>query len=265
MKKKLFVLIICAGLNFGYSSVFAQENYKEMYEKKEFISDNGDTLFYRILYPVNYDKSLEYPLVLFLHGAGERGNDNEKQLVHGGDLFASPMNMQKHPAIVVFPQCPENNIWSEELFFDKEGKYFTPNDTLTDQVELLIGLLNFLEKDESIDKNREYVMGLSMGGIGTIEMLCRQPNRFAAAIPMCPAHDPNLAERYQHVPIWFFHGALDDVISPDYSGMLVAELRKLNADVKYTVYPNANHNCWDSAFQEPGLLDWLFGQSHSNL
>jgi len=104
---KKFFSLLCFFLFFSMLS----QAQNELFLKKEFIYE-GDTLPYRILYPENYNKSASYPLVLFLHGAGERGNDNEKQLVHGASLFTDPQNRQKFPAIVVFPQCPENGFWA---------------------------------------------------------------------------------------------------------------------------------------------------------
>jgi predicted peptidase len=244
----------------------AQNDSEEMYLKKVFISQDDDSLLYRILYPLNYDKTKTYPLVLFLHGSGERGNDNELQLKHGSDLFTKAVNKEKYPAIVVFPQCPENSFWSAQIKIKKGNlNKFPVRKHPPKQVQLVIDMLNFIEASESVDTNREYIMGLSMGGIGTMEMLCYQPERFAAAVPICGAHNPKYAKRYKHIPLWYFHGAKDNVVNPQFSRDMVAKLRTLGADVRYTEYPHANHNSWDSAFAEPELLSWMFEQKKTQI
>jgi len=235
----------------------------ETYERKLFIS-NGDSLPYRILYPENFDPAKKYPLVMILHGAGERGNNNKSQLVYGAKLFLEPENRQKFPAIVVFPQCPKDSYWSNvNIVSDEKGKrtfhYLQKAGTPTKAMHALLGLLKEFEKSGVIDKKRMYIGGLSMGGMGTFELLRREPRKFAAAFPICGGGHPDGAKRYaKRVPMWVFHGEVDGVVPVEKSKVMVDAVQKAGGNVKFTVYPGVNHNSWDYAFKEPDLLPWLF-------
>lgn len=232
---------------------------KVAFESKQFIND-GDTLLYRILWPENFDRSKKYPLVLFLHGAGERGNDNKKQLVHGSSLFLE--KHKEHPAIVIFPQCPKEDYWSSIKSRYNGGVrefYFEEDSEPTDALKNVSALLDAMLSESFLNENRVYIGGLSMGGMGTYELVGLRPDTFAAAFAICGAGNPKTAEKYaKKVPFWVFHGAKDDVVPPQGSEVMVEALKKEGGDVKFTLYPNANHNSWDSAFAEPELLPWLF-------
>jgi len=245
-----------------FLSQFSMAQDLSFYQKRVYTAKNGETLNYRILYPKDYGQGRKYPVLLFLHGSGERGNDNEKQLLHGGDLFLNPANMEKFPAIVVFPQCPQDKSWAS-LSFKYEGAKRTcsrPTGKKPGEMErMLKGLLKELEKTEKADTKRIYIMGLSMGGFGTLDMVYLYPKTFAAAVPICGGHAPELAGEYaKRVPVWLFHGAKDQVVSPDLSRNLYAKLKELGAEVKYTEFPEANHNSWDSTFTTTELLPWVF-------
>jgi len=258
MKTLFFYLIIC----FAVSKLSAQN--LEKYESKLFISGT-DTLPYRILYPDGWDKSKKYPLVIFLHGSGERGNDNEAQLVHGGSLFLKPEVRQQFPAIIVFPQCQKKSFWSNvEMKVDQNGKQvfnFPKDAEPTKAMNLLIGLVEKLQKQSFTDKRKMYAGGLSMGGMGTFELLWRKPKMFAAAFAICGGGNVEHVKKYRKVPLWIFHGEKDDVVLPVYSEMIVNKLKEMGKEPKFTLYPDANHNSWDSAFAEPDLLPWLFSKS----
>ncbi len=234
-----------------------------LFEKYRFIQ-NGDTLPYRILLPENFDVNKKYPLVLFLHGRGESGNDNEKQLVHGAKLFTDPANRKKYPAIVVFPQNPYQYYWSNVQTIAKENGertfYFVNTGEPSTSMKLAMSLLDNLQKQYKIRKDQVYVMGLSMGGMGTFEIVNRMPNTFAAAVPICGGANPSVAANLKGTKWWVFHGAKDDVVDPKLSEDMVKAMKKNAVDVKFTLYPEANHNSWDNAFAEPDLLRWLFAQ-----
>lgn len=260
MKNKYFLflalLVIC---NFITS---AQD--VNLFEKKELIVAE-DTLRYRILYPENFDIEKTYPLVLFLHGAGERGNDNEKQLTHGSSLFLDQNNRTEFPAIVLMPQCATNDYWAQvdvgrsnypvKLDFQfKKGP--------TKAMGLVLHLLDDFQQENFVNKNQIYVMGLSMGGMGTYELLARKAVRFAAAIAICGAGDPKYVSNYaKKIPVWAFHGAKDNVVDPLRSMEMVSALLNEGAFPRLTLYDFANHNSWDPAFAEPDLLPWLFSNS----
>ena len=233
-----------------FAKIQAQE--KAQYNKEIFIVNN-DTLPYRILLPLNYDASKKYPFILMLHGAGERGNDNESQLVHGSALFLKDSVREKYPAIIVFPQCAANSFWSNtERDSLKNVFLFNANKKPTTAMNLLQHLLKKLIKEYPVNKKQIYVGGLSMGGMGTFEIIRRNPRLFAAAFPICGGGAPSTARAIRKVKWWVFHGAQDNVVSPEYSQVMVDALKAVNAGV--------NHNSWDNAFAEPALLAWLFSK-----
>jgi len=256
MKKILLPLLLLISV-----AVTAQQRDLSAYQRYQFIQ-NGDTLPYRLLLPENYDPQRAYPLVLFLHGRGESGRDNEKQLVHGASLFLRDSIRQRYPAIVVFPQCAETSYWSNvQTVADSTGQrkfYFVPDGPPSQAMQLLVSLTGHLLEQYKVKRDQVYVMGLSMGGMGTFELVRRLPKTFAAAAPICGGADPSTAPLLKGVNWWVFHGAKDDVVLPEYSEKMVAALKKTGAKVRFTLYPGANHNSWDPAFAEPGLLAWLF-------
>lgn len=239
---------------------------KSLYQKHWYIKGT-DTLPYRLLLPKNYDPKKEYALVLFLHGAGERGNDNEAQLMHGWKLFLREDVREKYPAIVVFPQCPANNWWSNVQFrYDsitrKRTFDFQKGGEPTTAMKLLVGLLDDLEDKYKLDDDRYYVGGLSMGGMGTFELVRRKPKTFAAAFPICGGANPATAKKLKRTSWWIFHGVKDDVVPASLSEQMADALKTVRADVRLTLYPEANHNSWDPAFAEKDLLPWLFSRKN---
>lgn len=234
------------------------------YEKRTFKSAAGQELPYRILYPKNYTKNKKYPLILFLHGAGERGNNNETQLVHGSKLFLDSANREKYPAIVIFPQCPAEGYWGNveidrsKMPLDLEFDYTR---TITPALQAAIELVQSTIKNESVDKNRVYIAGLSMGGMGTFEAVYRFPTLFAAAVPICGGADVEAYDkRVSKVPFRVYHGAKDVVVEVKHSQAIVEKLKILNTSVEYIEYPEVNHNSWDNAFAEPDFLSWMFSK-----
>lgn len=232
-----------------------------LYQKKEFVFAEGKTLPYRILYPENYDKTKKYPLLLFLHGAGERGKDNEKQLTHGAKLMLTEQNRKDFPAIIIFPQCPEESFWASskidrtvqpvkfELDYSGEGNW-----PLLAANELVKKIMT----EEAVDASRVYITGLSMGGMGTFESVHRYPNLYAAALPICGGGDvKSYDKRIKKTAFWVFHGAADAVVNVSLSREMVDKLKAIKAEVKYSEYPGVNHNSWDNAFAEPDYLGWM--------
>jgi len=257
MKKYFLIIILFSSF---YQMAKAQDH--SLYKKHWYIQA-GDTMPYRLLLPENYNPTKKYPLILFLHGAGERGNDNELQLVHGAGLFLRDSIRKNYPAIVVFPQCSASSYWSNVQFkidnvTKKRIMQFSVNGEPTIAMKLLISLLQKLAHDHKLDKRRIYVGGLSMGGMGSFELVSRQPKLFAAAFPICGGANPGIAKKLKQPAWWIFHGLKDDVVDPDLSKQMAGALKKIGAEVKLTLYPDANHNSWDPAFAEKDLLPWLF-------
>ena len=254
MKNHFLFLVLNITIAFG-----------QVYEAKLF-EHQGDTLPYRILLPKDYNPQKTYPLLVVLHGAGERGNDNEAQLVHGSYLFQTEQFRAKYPTIVVFPQCPKDSYWANVIIdyeLNLEKKYnYAKSLPINSQLEMVEALMVFLEKNYRIDPTRRYVGGLSMGGMGTFEILYRRPNMFAAAIPICGNGSTKLASLYaKKVSIWVFHGSDDKVVSPKHSLNMVNAIIELGGSPKMTLYENVGHNSWDYAFAEKNYLKWIYSKS----
>ena len=240
----------------GSATIFSQEF------KEELLVHQNDTLPYRILLPKNYNSQKSYPLLIFLHGAGERGNDNKSQLVHGSFLFKFKDFRKNHPAIVVFPQCPEKSSWAnvKRNYEMSAGQKFDFFKKISENRQLIMveKLLDLIQKKYDIDETRRYVGGLSMGGMGTFELVARNPDYFAAAFPICGGGNPHWSNLLKRSPFWIFHGEDDGVVSVDFSRKMYEALSKEKASVRLTIYPKVNHNSWDNSFAEPDLMHWLF-------
>ncbi|CAL65351.1 prolyl oligopeptidase family serine peptidase [Christiangramia forsetii] len=262
MKNRLKYLLITFGSILLLLPLTLKAQTKDDFKKEHFIFEN-DTLNYRILYPKNFsEEEEEYPVVLVLHGAGERGDDNEAQLVHGSDLFLKAENREKFGSIVIFPQAPKEDYWAKvevkrdtmPFQFDFKNK-----EKPTKSLNLVMKLMDSLVAEEFVNEKQVYVGGLSMGGMGTYEILYKRPDMFAAAFAICGGANPEIASEYQDgLNIWIFHGEKDDVVPPELSKDMARDINHHGGNAKLSLYPNDNHNSWDSAFAEPYLLPWLF-------
>jgi len=195
---------------------------------------------YLIYLPKDYEQKNSWPLVIFLHGAGERGDDLNQVKVHGPPKLIEAG--KEFPFIVVSPQCPKNKWW--------------------DPAELRL-FLDEIVKKYKVDQDRIYLTGLSMGGYGTWNWAAEQPGRFAALVPICGGGDPEKAKLYAGVPIWVFHGGKDPVVPIAQSEKMVEALKKLGSNVKFTVYPEAGHDSWVEAYNDPKLYEWLLEQKRA--
>jgi len=244
----LLAFALAAGLAQAQPSRFSREKYVE----------KGDTLYYRMLYP-DANRQRKYPLVIFLHGSGERGNDNDAQLKWGVANFATDRNMLEHPALVIAPQCPEHQTWSSERR-DKDSRNITLNAEPSTPMRLLIGLIRQLETTMPVDTDRIYITGLSMGGYGTYDALERYPSLFAAAVPVCGAGDTSRAASIAHIPMWIYLGAEDPAVNPLYGMAMFEALTRAGAHPGFTQYPEVGHFSWLGAYSDPLMMEWLFRQ-----
>lgn len=236
------------------------------FEKKQFIHD-GDTLLYRVQYPLNFNPKKKYPVLVFLHGSGERGNDNNRQLFWGGDLFSDPGNRKKFPAIIIVPQCPANETWgrmtrTQQNPPDSLGNLlFLSDQPISRPLGSVIRLLEEFVAAGGVRKKQIYIGGLSLGGMGTFEILWRKPGFFAAAFPICGGGDPEKVSEYgTGTSFWIFHGEKDPVVKPAHSRRMADALQKAGFKMKYSEYPGVMHDSWKNAFAEPELLPWIFSQ-----
>lgn len=216
---------------------------------------------YQVFVPSRAAGGKHPPVILFLHGSGERGSDNRKHVDVGIGTYVR-QHMDDFPAIVVFPQAPEDREWNQVA-------------------DMALAELDAATREFDGDTDRTYLTGLSMGGFGTWDYALREPGRFAALVPICgglthPARpsmdvagiagqaDPYaaVAGRLRDTPVWIFHGAKDDLVPPEFSRRMAAALKTAGAkDARYTEFPDANHNSWDPAYQQtPELWTWLFAQ-----
>ena len=229
----------------------------EDFEPRTFISPNGAKLPYRLLTPLNYEAGKKYPLVLFLHGAGERGDDNKAQLKFGAPLFARAEIREKFPCFVVAPQCPKDKQWVDMPWSGPSGT--APADP-GPMEPLVLATLDALSSEFSIDPDRLYVTGLSMGGFGTWDLITRYPEKWAAAVPVCGGGDKTKAAAAKPVEVWAFHGLEDAVVLPVRSRDMILGLRAAGGIGTHTEYPGVAHDSWTLAYAEPHLIPWLFAQ-----
>lgn len=197
-------------------------------------------LSYLMYLPKDYEKQKSWPLLLFLHGSGERGDDLELVKVHGPPkLIAAGKDF---PFIVVSPQCPKDRRW--------------------EPIEL-VALLDDIAEKHTVDGDRIYVTGLSMGGFGTWELASFAPDRLAAIAPICGGGEKYWARQFAHLPVWAFHGAKDTGVPLERSQLMIDELKKNGGDPKLTVYPEAGHDSWTETYDNPELYTWLLEQKRS--
>jgi len=237
----------------------------DLFEAREFKGADGNVLKYRLLTPIDFDPKADppqkYPLVLFLHGAGERGDDNVRQLIHGGRNFTDEALRKRHPAFVIAPQCPTDQKWVEVPWDLKvHGMPAEPSEALG----LTFAAIEALKQEFPIDDSRIYGMGLSMGGFGTWDILQRKPEMLAAAIPICGGGDPAHVEGFKSTPIWVFHGEDDPVVIPPRSRDMVAALKAVGGTPIYTEYEGVGHDSWTPTFNSRQTWDWLFAQRKSD-
>lgn len=226
------------------------------------LEENGHVLPYRIYRPAEIEPGVKYPLVLFFHGAGERGNDNRYQFFRFRDTVPF---WEKHPCFVIAPQCPPKvgnqdgeSTWVQTGFGDPSH---TMKKEPTWPMQLAMDLLDKTIAENPIDTNRIYVTGLSMGGFATWEILQREPEKFAAAMPVCGGADLAFAPKLAAIPIWVFHGGADTTVMPKRSRDMVAALTAAGGHPKYTEYPGVGHGAWTPTYSNPAVWNWLFAQA----
>jgi len=245
---------IFGGLFMLHSAICAQENLS--YTKDVYVTA-GDSLPYRLLYPRDYDSKKKYPMVVFLHGSGQRGNDNQSQLIGVPKKLTDSLGRIKYPCFILVPQCAKKDVWVKFPNFPNSLK---ATDAATPSAGLVLAKLDELLKELPIDRRRIYLTGYSMGGEGTFDLMARRPKLFAAGVPICSVADTATANMIRNIPIWAFHGDQDEVNDVKYTRMMVDALQKQKGKVKYTEYPGVKHNSWTKSYAEPELFDWLFAQ-----
>ncbi len=226
-------------------------------EAREWKSPGGSTVKYRWSAPAKPEPGKFYPLILFLHGSGERGSDNKAQLAHGVLPILEAAEKLGQPAFLIAPQCPEDQWWSP---IDTEGKFLTAATQPNAQLDPIIALVEEIMAKHPVDPRRFYVTGISMGGFATWDLLGRMPGKIAAAVPICGGGDPSLAARFKDVPIHAFHGELDTAVPVAATREMITALEKSGGKPKVTIYPGVDHLCWTRTYEDLDLYRWIFAQ-----
>jgi len=229
MKYKIIVIALLFSLNSFSQSDVNGKLKTEIVQKQE--------IGYALHIPSNIKE--KKPLIIFLHGSGERGTDIEKVKVHGPFKYLKTHELDSY---ILAPQCPENEYWNEEVLYR---------------------LILKIQKENNIDSNRIYLTGLSMGAWGAWNLAFAHPETFAALVPIAGFVDrvPMIEDcKIKAIPIRIFHGLLDDVVNVDYSITIYKKLKSCNADVQLTIFDDAGHDSWSKVYDNPEIYDWMFKQ-----
>ena len=214
---------------------------------------------YRLLKPDNVESNKSYPLIIFLHGSGERGNDNELQLSHIAPSFLEDDFMNKYPSFVIFPQCPKTQTWASVNTVDDKWYVGESNDPQP-AGQAVLDLIDDFIRTNRVDRSRIYIAGLSMGGFGSLDLIRHKTDFFAGAVSICGGGNRRYVDTYRELPIWLFHGAKDPVVPVNLSQEMATEFEGRKMDYRYTEYPEGGHDVWNQAWSDPELIPWLFSK-----
>jgi predicted peptidase len=239
-----FVALFLIGIHSGFAD--DQRGFLNRVFKDSEGKEHKYVVFVPHDYKVNDAADKRWPVILFLHGAGERGDDGELQAKVG--LAPAIRKREKEfPFIAVFPQCDKNSFWRAEA---PDG-------------ERAMAILAEVEKEYKTDRDRVHLTGLSMGGMGTWSLAMKHPDRFAALVPICGRGDNAQAEKIAKLPIWCFHGDADKAVAVEGSRSMIAAIKEAGGSPKYTEYPGVGHNSWDAAYGTDELYTWLLQQKRT--
>lgn len=217
-----------------------------------------DGLKYRIFVPRGIERAKRVPLVLFLHGAGERGTNNVAQLVHGVPQIIGYSERTGEKAVVVAPQCPDGAQWVDTPW---SAPSHVMNPVPSVNMSKAMALLDSLIAQYPVDRDRVYVTGISMGGYGTWDVAQRRPETFAAAMPICGGGDVSCASRLKNLPLHVVHGDADGAVPVKRSRDMATAVKAVGGDVTYVEIPGAGHNVWTRTYADDSVLKWMFGRS----
>lgn len=248
--KRLFIINI-----FIFLAVISFAGPRDFVDRV-FVSSAGQRLPYKMLLPEDYDPEEEYPLVLFLHGSGEKGYGNKRQIYYGGKMLRTDENLKK--AIVIAPQCPLTSYWAEYLgpafinVFPKSPRMSKPLIAVKELTDSLV-------RGGQVDEDRIYGIGFSMGAFGLLDLAVRYPDMFEAIISICGGINTQRLEGFKgQTAFRFYHGKMDYVILPVFSRKTHKTLKEQGIQSELIEYPWVCHNSWNKAFKEPDFTKWLF-------
>ncbi len=256
-KMKSVIVLICL-IVFAHFDVISQQ---ELFQKHLYHTDDIE-MPYRLHIPEKTDSGKVYPLILYLHGSGERGRDNEITLNNGVLNFVAQEYITIFPSFILVPQCPADYRWVEV-------HWALPSHIMPENISLplfhTMNLLDEIIKTHPVDTDRLYVTGLSMGGFGTWDLISRYPDKFAAAVPVCGGGDTAKAKLLTKIPVWAFHGELDKVVIPERSLQMVHAINSYGGNARLTLYQQVEHNSWIQAYSDPQMIYWLFSQTKQRI
>jgi predicted peptidase len=207
----------------------------------QYLENEKATLKYILTAPTDFDGSESLPMIVFLHGAGERGNDLEKIKAHGiPKLFSKDENYEGIRAITISPQCPEERTW-----YDFKWD--------------VISLIDEVADKYNVDKSKISLCGISMGGFGTWEIALQIPEKLFKIAPICGGGMSWRAWYLRNTPIRVYHGGLDNIVPLCMSEVMVNAIREQGGNVEFTIYEDLYHDCWTRAFEQTDLIAWLAG------
>jgi len=266
----IFILVSCA------ATAGAEVILSEVLSAETFTAKDGAVLPYRLHVPENYDAEKEYPVILFLHGAGNRGDDNLSPIsahmvmmerIMGGETMEYEGKTVRicDEVIVIIPQCAKGMQWVDTPWGKQPDPSYSLDEVAQSQyMTAVLELLDDIKGKYNVNENKMYVTGLSMGGFGTWDIITRYPDMFAAAVPMGGAGDLARADVIKDIPIWTFHQYLDNTVSSLGTQNIVKELVKVGGNIKFSGYFEYTHNAWKKGYAEEDLFTWLFAQSKDN-
>ena len=237
----------------------AQKNVTGLFRYEKYVGQDGFELPYRLYLPADYDCGVMYPLLLLLHGAGERGSDNEEQIsCNFNPIWEDPKSPARR-SIILAPQCALDRQWVNVPF--DQGNYSIDKVPESRELEAVMEIIKSIDREYNVDRGRIYISGISMGGYGTWDMIMRHPSVFAAAMPVCGAGDPSEAKQLALIPIRTFHGALDTCVPPEGTREMYRAIKVLGgAKIKYVEYPEAGHDVWTPVYENLDNIRWLFSK-----
>ena len=238
------------------SQTFPTDKY---FRRETYRGEDGFELPYRMYIPPNYDCGATYPLLLILHGAGERGRDNEEQIsCNFNPVWENPRSPARR-SIIIVPQCDTDKQWVYTPF--DHVNYSADEIPESRELEAVMEIIKSVDREYNVDRSRIYVTGISMGGYGTWDMLMRHSSVFAAGMPVCGGGDPSRAKTLADIPIRTFHGALDDSVPPEGTREMYRAIKLCGkGKIYYREYPDMGHNVWDAVYSDPENLRWMFSK-----
>ena len=230
--------------------VMSRQVLREYAEQSLLLGAPAETFRYRLLSPPRIEAGVLYPVIVYLHGAGERGDDNQQQLVYLPELMIRPERRRAYPCFLIAPQCGQRCWWSDK----------SPGQEISFYLEAVMAMLDAVLSSQPADPERVYATGISMGGFGVWDLAGQFTDRLAAAVPICGGGAERTAPRLTELPIWAWHGDQDEAVPVRYSRRMIEAIRQAGGHPRYTELKGVGHDSWTPVYENDGLMEWMFAQ-----